>query len=272
MTDIAFEQGEPDAVAAHEYAAWQGAAPVYSDFIAPFTAYSGQLALHMEQANLSETDNVLDVGCGPGQLSQQLALHAGKVTGIDFAEAMIEEAGRRFPDLEFLQADAESVPFEDAQFDVVIVNYCAHHLARPGKVFAELKRVLKPGGRLSLIHPIQIAQPSWGSFVRATEAFLPSEALFGGPLLMADDPASYLKYLEDADFRDVSCRRIVKPLYMETLDPLLIGGWAVAGLGNQPKNIQDEIRATIIANTAPYKNEHGTYEFPDEVLVARAVN
>ncbi len=265
-----FTPGDPEVVASHEHKARQGAAPLYSDFIAPFTAFSGQLGIHLEQADLKPTDHVLDIGCGPGELAAQLAEKVEHMTGIDFADTMIAEARRRYPALEFHQADAEQLPFDGDQFDAVIVNYCAHHLARPDRVFDELRRVLKPGGRLSLIHPIQLAQPSWGSFTAACEAVLPAEALFGGPLLMVEDPQPYLDYLSTAGFSDVECHRTVKPISMETLEPILRGGWAVASLDKQPTDIQQIIRTGVKINAAPYRQTNGTYRFPDEVLVARA--
>jgi len=117
-----FVPGNPNDVAIHEHAAWQGAAPLYTDFIAPFTAFSGQLDIHLETSGLSITDRVLDVGCGPGALAGQLSEHAREVVGIDFADTMITEANLRYPELEFLQADAEKIPFDQAHFDVVIVN------------------------------------------------------------------------------------------------------------------------------------------------------
>jgi len=271
MTDMCFTPGEPAAVAAHERAAWRGAAPLYSDFIAPFTAFSGQLQIHLKQALIGPTDHILDVGCGTGDLSDQLAAHVESVIGIDFADTMIAEAKRRHPRIEFYQSDAEELPFGDGQFDVVIVNYCAHHLARPEVVFAEIRRVLKSSGWLSLIHPIQTAQPSWGSFVRASEAVLPSQALFGGPLLMVDSPQSYVDYLEAAGFRDIVGRRQVKPIEMATLEPILRGGWAVASLDNQPPEVQEEIRSGVIDNAAPFRRSDGSYRFPDEVIVVAAV-
>jgi SAM-dependent methyltransferase len=266
-----FESGDPNAVAAHEHTAWQGAAPLYSDFIAPFTAFSGQLEIHLELSRLGSNDRVLDVGCGPGELANQLAKHAKEVIGIDFADAMISEASRRYPNLEFLQADAEQTPFDNARFDVVVVNYCAHHLARPDRVFEELHRVMTNGGRLSLIHPIQTQQPSWGSFMLATEAVLPAQALFGGPLLMTEEPEPYLSYLRGAGFRDLSCATRVKPIRMKTLEPILRGGWAVAGLNKQPQDIQLQIKQNVEQNALPYRRADGSYEFPDNVLVASAL-
>ena len=104
---------------------------------------------------------------GTGVLTAQLQSRADEAVGVDFSANMIGEASRKHPALSFKVANAENLPFDDASFDVAVVNYSAHHLARPEKAFSEIRRVLKSSGRLAVIHPIQSRQPSWGSFADA---------------------------------------------------------------------------------------------------------
>ncbi len=66
------------------------------------------------------------------------------VTGIDLVPAMIETARAQHPDIEFVEANAEQLPFEDDAFDAVLVNFSIHHFARPDVVCTEIRRVLKP--------------------------------------------------------------------------------------------------------------------------------
>ena len=93
---------------------------------------------------------VLDVGCGPGTVLGQLA-RAFDVTavGVDVSPRMIEVARREVPEAGFHVAAAEALPFADATFDAVIMRMVVHHLDRP-RAFPEVRRVLRPSGRLAI--------------------------------------------------------------------------------------------------------------------------
>ena len=87
---------------------------------------------------------------------------------------------------------------------------------------------------------------------------------------MAETPDLYIEYLRRAGFGSVRGEVRVKPIHMRTLEPILKGGWAVAGLDQQPQEIQDEIKRNVIENASPYLHYDGTYEFPDKVVVVAA--
>jgi SAM-dependent methyltransferase len=92
---------------------------------------------------------VLDYGCGHGMASVVLARHGADVTGFDLSTGYVEEARRRAAanevEAEFLQADAEHLPFDDHSFDAVWGCAILHHLDLR-QAGAELRRVLRPGG------------------------------------------------------------------------------------------------------------------------------
>jgi SAM-dependent methyltransferase len=92
--------------------------------------------------------SVLDVACGPGYVSDALGKAGAVPTGIDFSEKMVAIAKTMFPDISFLQGDALELPFVDASFDRVLVNFGLLHVSQPEKACAEACRVLKSGGRL----------------------------------------------------------------------------------------------------------------------------
>jgi SAM-dependent methyltransferase len=100
---------------------------------------------------------ILDAGCGSGPLFAELRDRGGIVTGIDKSAAMLEQARRRLGDDADLQvADlGSSLPFPDDTFDDVTASLVLHYLEDWGQPLAELRRVLKPGGRLiiSVDHP-----------------------------------------------------------------------------------------------------------------------
>ena len=126
-----------------EYAGWQVAASSYDGFAGATALFVAPL---LTAAGVKPGTRLLDVACGPGVAAAQAAAAGARVTGVDFSPAMIDEARRRNPAIEFHTADAEQLPFANASFDAVIANFGIHHVERPERAIAEARRVLKPGG------------------------------------------------------------------------------------------------------------------------------
>ena len=100
---------------------------------------------------------MLDACCGTGDLAVA-ALHAGAtVTGLDFSERMLERARAKSSEVEWVQGDAQQLPFEDASFDAATVGFGVRNLDDLERGLAELRRVLKPGGRVAIL---EITKPS----------------------------------------------------------------------------------------------------------------
>lgn len=101
---------------------------------------------------------ILDVGCGAGPLMVALRERGAQVAGFDASPAMVALAGQRLgPGADVLVADiAEHLPFEAEQFDDVVASLVLHYLEDWSGALAELRRVLRPGGRLVVVvnHPV----------------------------------------------------------------------------------------------------------------------
>lgn len=130
----------------------------------------------VELAGVKPGEWVLDVGCGTGSLTltaQSYASPAGRVYGIDAAPEMIQvarqKASRLERDVPFQVGLIEQLEFGDATFDVVISRLVIHHLPDElkRKGFAEMLRVLKPGGRVLLTDFIPPANPILNHLVSA---------------------------------------------------------------------------------------------------------
>lgn len=102
---------------------------------------------------------ILDIGAGSGGKTTFYALNgATRVTGIDVEEGFITQArgfasSKNARDIDFIVANAEEMPFEDASFDVCIMNDVFEHLSKPEVVLREVNRVLKPHGKVFLNSP-----------------------------------------------------------------------------------------------------------------------
>ncbi len=109
------------------------------------------------QSAVRPGDRVLDAACGTGDLAIAAArAGAGSVTGLDFSERMLDRARRKRPELEWIQGDMLALPFEDSSFDAATVGFGVRNVADLGLALRELRRVLRPGGRLAIL---EITQP-----------------------------------------------------------------------------------------------------------------
>lgn len=108
----------------------------------------------MARQPLKPGARVLDVACGTGNLAIIAARRGCVVSGVDIADNLIIQARARAASeglaIEFKQGDAEALPFNDAQFDLVVSSFGVMFAPQPQVAAAELGRVTKPGGRVAL--------------------------------------------------------------------------------------------------------------------------
>jgi ubiquinone/menaquinone biosynthesis C-methylase UbiE len=258
-------QGDPDDVVQAELATWTRSAPSYAESTAKLTSHAVRDLI--DAAQLTGDSRALEVGCGPGHITAMMADTGATVTGVDLVPAMIETARALHPDIEFVQADAEQLPFEGDSFDAVLVNFTIHHFARPDVVCAEIKRVLKPGGHFVFAGPIE--QLEFGAFVAGLTAHHTMAVLAHGPLYLGATREDYENLVKDAGFAKYDVAVCPLTLYLPNLEPLLQTGWDMCELSELPQDTQDKIRATTIQQADPYRTENG-YAFPDRIVVGQA--
>jgi ubiquinone/menaquinone biosynthesis C-methylase UbiE len=122
-----------------------------SGYIELFASASDQaIASLVEAVNAGPGLKALDLCCGQGNVSEVLARRGCEVTGVDFSSAMLAFADDRVPGAIFIKADAQNLPFDNAEFDVVVSNLGVCHVPDQPRALAEARRVLRPGGRFAM--------------------------------------------------------------------------------------------------------------------------
>jgi demethylmenaquinone methyltransferase/2-methoxy-6-polyprenyl-1,4-benzoquinol methylase len=116
--------------------------------------------------------SALDVACGSGKLTEQLARIAGpdgRVIGLDFSTQMLEVARHGHPGMKFWEGDALNLPFDDASFDASTIAFGLRNLADPVRGLREMLRVVKRGGRAVVL---EFVRPPKGLIGTAYRVYL----------------------------------------------------------------------------------------------------
>ena len=115
-------------------------------------------------------ERILDIAAGTGTSSVALARTGATVVAVDFSPGMIAEGRRRHPRIEFVEADAEKLPFGDEEFDAVTISFGLRNVNHPQVALAEMFRVLKPGGRAVICEfskpPRAVFRTGYGAYMR----------------------------------------------------------------------------------------------------------
>ncbi len=166
---------------------------------------------------------VLDIGCGCGTTTLELAaaVQPGRVTGVDLSAPMLEEAraradAARVDNVEFVETDAQSHPFQPRSFDALYSRLGTMFFDDPIAAFTNLRRALRPGGRLAFVCWRSLDENPWAHEPRqAVAAILPEEATVPadtpGPWSMAQADG-ILDTLTSAGFADVEITPHDEPL------------------------------------------------------------
>jgi len=110
---------------------------------------------------LAPAARVLDVGCGSGTFTGLLQQWGYRTSGIDISPKLIALAKRKFSDIDFSIGDAENMPFAPASFDGILLSGLMHHFPDPHRLAAEVRRMLRPGGRFVAFDPNRLNPFMW---------------------------------------------------------------------------------------------------------------
>jgi demethylmenaquinone methyltransferase/2-methoxy-6-polyprenyl-1,4-benzoquinol methylase len=117
-----------------------------------------------------EGERILDIACGTGTSSAAIARSGATVVGLDFSPGMLAEARRKHPSAEFVEGDAEKLPFVSDEFDAVTISFGLRNVKNPKNALDEMYRVLKPGGRLVICEfsrpPVAVLRASYFTYLK----------------------------------------------------------------------------------------------------------
>ena len=264
-----------DAFRDFEQTGWEEAASEYQRFFGPLTAQSiGPL---LDAAGVAAGTRVLDVATGMGYVAAAAATRGANVIGLDFAAVMLAEARRRHPGIEFRLGDAEALPFDDATFDAVVMNYGLLHLGQPEQALAEARRVLRVGGRVA--YTVWADPTSTVPYAIVLGAIREHGRLdvplpIGPPFFRFSDPAESRRTLLSVGFADPTVTTLEQTWHLPSPDGLFdamrTGTVRTAGLLRaQTPAALATIRDAIRQAARPYDRD-GTLVLPMPAVLASA--
>ncbi|MDH3520667.1 MAG: class I SAM-dependent methyltransferase [Myxococcales bacterium] len=188
--------------------------------------------LAMEAARIRGGERILDVGCGTGQSTLQLAERVGArgaVLGIDVSHVMLARARERaaqgdFAQVRFTNADAQTHRFEPRAFDLVYSRFGVMFFADPRAAFSNLREALAPGGRLAFVCWQALEKNAWmrdplDAIARHIALPPPPAPLAPGPFAFAD--AKRLRtLLAAAGFEHIAIEAVDRALHIAGGGPL----------------------------------------------------
>ena len=158
-------------------------------------------------ANIQKGDHVLDLGSGAGNdcfVARAITGETGKVTGLDFTDAMITRAMENnqklgFTNVEFIKGDIEEMPLPDNQYDVIVSNCVLNLVPDKIKAFRQMVRVLKPGGHFCVSDVVIKGQ--------LPEQLRKDAEMYAGCVSGAIEMDEYLDIIKQAGFQEITIHK-----------------------------------------------------------------
>ncbi|MGW6914683.1 class I SAM-dependent methyltransferase [Kitasatospora sp. NPDC054939] len=260
----------------YERRAWAGRAEAFGGSFARLCAYPVPWLL--DAAGVGEGIRLLDVGTGTGTAAAAACERGARVTAVDAEPGMVELAGRAVPCAKVLTAVLPRLPFEDGAFDAVVGNFVLNHVGRPGDALAELRRVVRPGGRIALTIWADPAPAGQSLLGRAVEAAGVTRPPHLPPLAAEHDfprtPEGLGALLAGAGLREPSCRLLRWDHRASTEEWWSGPAAGVAFIGqlllSQPEEIRAEVKRHFEALSRDLLDEDGLLRLPHAALLVSA--
>ena len=231
-------------------------------------------------AALAPGERVLDVACGSGQVTLQAAEAVGAqavVLGTDLSQRMVDSARQRaaqrsIPNVAFARMGAERLALPDAEFDVVLCSLGLMFVPDPARAVREMRRVLRPGGRLVLSVWGQRSRCGWAALFEIVDAEVASEVcpMFFG--LGGQDALASL--CAEAGLAQIRQQRQAATLDYASADEAcraaFVGGPVALAWSRFREETRNRVRARYLDSLAAWRDGAG-YRVPAEFVIVAAV-
>lgn len=224
-------------------------------------------------------ESILDVACGTGLVTvaaARAAGPAGRVVGVDISGQMVDSAGRRARDrglaqVEFARMDAESLTFADGSFDLALCSLGLMYMPEPERALREMRRVLRPGGRLAIAVWGDRSRCGWASLFEIVQAEVASEVC---PLFFRlGTPVAVERACREAGFDAVEPQVLSTTLSYVDADQAcraaFIGGPVALGWSRFDSSTRARVSAAYTDSISMFRAGRG-YEVPAEFVVLHA--
>jgi SAM-dependent methyltransferase len=279
------QSDERDAIRAQLAGLWARVAAGWAEHADYADARGAQSAERMlDLAQVGTGDRVLELACGPGGLGFAAAERVGpggEVVLTDVAEEMTAIAAARAVQLgvgnvAFRRLDLERIDEPNASYDVVLCREGLMFAVEPDRAVAEIRRVLRPGGRAAVaVWSARERNPWLGLMMDVVSAHtgapVPPPGI-PGPFALGD-PGVLRRMLGDAGFADRRVGELSVPLRAASFDEWWGRTTALAGplaaiLAAMPEDAVQALRESARAAVRPYETASGGLDFPGETLIA----
>jgi ubiquinone/menaquinone biosynthesis C-methylase UbiE len=253
---------------------WDKAAGFYETYWQQQLKPAQDLLLKM--AGIQPGERVLDIACGTGLVSFRAAEQAGAggyVIGTDISDRMIEmskktSVEKTITNIKFSRMDAEELDIEDASFDVVICALGLMYVPDPLLALSEMRRVLKPGGRVVAAVWGERNRCGWAEIFDIVDRRVSSEVC---PMFFQLGTGNRLElHFQKAGFEEIYSVRISTSLeYASSIDACgaaFEGGPVALAYNKFSEQVKQDARAEYIESISPFKYHEG-YAVPGEFVV-----
>lgn len=235
---------------------WAGRAHAYAASFARLCAHPVERLL--DAAEVETGTHVLDVGTGTGTAALAALARGARVCAVDADAGMVAVA--RAAGVAARAAVLPELPFPDGEFEAVVGNFVVNHVGRPRTALAELRRVLKPGGRIALT--------LWGARRGAGQELFGRAFAAAGAVIPADlprlDPAEdfvrtadgFAELLREAGFTDAGARELEWD-HRTTVDEWW--GGAAAGVATAGLIVTSQDEGTVVRIRREYERLAGEF-------------
>ena len=220
---------------------------------------------------------MLDVATGAGNVAQAGVRKGMRVVGVDFSTAMLTQARKQHPAVDFCEGDAEALPFADNSFDAIVINFGLLHFGNPEQALTEACRVLRPGGRIGFtVWATPEAAIGFQIMLQAIETHGDPDVPLpeGPPFFRFSDPAESERTLRTIGFTNPSITEVQQIWRLSSPDDLFVAfyeGTARTGglLRAQSREALDNIRTVVIKTASAYEKD-GIVEIPMPAILTSA--